>query len=269
MVSLNCRDTFMPAVDRLSPETLTTCDAVARVEYHETLGSTQDRACEIARLADPGPLPLVVVAEEQTAGRGRGTNRWWTSRGGLSFSLLFDPADWSLAGEPRPERSLAVGVAIVDAIQPLAGPQRVGLHWPNDVFAAGRKLAGVLIEVLPGGRHVIGIGLNVNNDFDDAPDDVRARATSLAQLAGCSQNRTALLVDLLTCLKRSIRESAARPEEFGRRFGELCQQTGNELTIEVGGKRTTGHCAGIAPDGALLLETAAGWQKFYSGVLIH
>jgi BirA family transcriptional regulator, biotin operon repressor / biotin---[acetyl-CoA-carboxylase] ligase len=222
----------MPAENRLSPEVLAQCAAIARVEYHETLGSTQDRACEIARSSDIGALPLVVVAEEQTAGRGRGTNRWWDGRGGLSFSLLFDPADWSLPAEPRPERSLAVGVAIVDAIQPLAGGHDVGLHWPNDVFAAGRKLAGVLIEVLPGGRHVIGIGLNVNNDFSAAPDDVRARATSLAELSGRSYDRTELLCDLLMSLKRSIRESAARGDKFGRRFGELCQQIGHELTID-------------------------------------
>ncbi len=259
----------MPAVDRLSPERLAACNAIARVEYHLALGSTQDRACELARLADPGPLPLLVVAEEQTAGRGRGSNRWWTSHGGLSFSLLFDPADWQLAGEPRPERSLAVGVAIVDAVQPLVAGQGVGLHWPNDVFVSGRKLAGVLIEVLPGGRHVVGIGLNVNNDLAAAPDNVRARATSLAELAGRSIDRTALLIELVTNLKASIRESAARPEAFGRRFGELCHQVGSQLTVEVGAKRTTGRCAGIAPDGALLLETAAGWQKFYSGVLIH
>ena len=164
---------------------------------------------------------------------------------------------------------MAVGVAIVDAIQPLVPQQRVGLHWPNDVFAAGRKLAGVLIEVLPGGRHIVGIGLNVNNLFDEAPDDVRARATSLAELAGRSFDRTAVLVELLLSLKASIRESAARPDEFGRRFGELCHQVGHELTVEAGGTRSTGRCAGIAPDGALILETAQGWQRLYSGVLIH
>src|SRR5262245_43251208 len=104
----------VPAVDELDLDTLARSATIARVEYFPTLGSTQDRAREAARAADCGPLPLLVVADEQTAGRGRGSNRWWTGRGSLAMSLLFDPADWSLPQLPLPERSLAVGVAVVD-----------------------------------------------------------------------------------------------------------------------------------------------------------
>jgi biotin-(acetyl-CoA carboxylase) ligase len=64
-----------------------------------------------------------------------------------------------------------------------------------------------------------------------------------------------------------VRASATEGEKFGRRFQNLCLQLGQELTIEVGGRLNAGRCAGIAADGALLLETAEGWQKFYSGVL--
>ncbi len=257
----------MPATDLLDRERLATSGSMARVEVHARLASTQDRAHEVARGLDPGPLPLLIVAEEQTAGRGRGTNRWWTGRGSLAFSLLFDPADWALSRQPLPERSLAVGVAIVDTVRPLLGDRAVGLHWPNDVFVGGKKIAGILIDVLPDGRHVVGIGLNVNNALADAPDEVRQRATSLCELAGRPLDRTSLLLELLGNLEAAVRASAASPETFGRRFGQLCLQRGRELTIEVGGQRTTGRCAGIAPDGALLLETAAGWQRFYSGVL--
>ena len=258
---------LMTVPDPLDRERLAASDAIARVEYFATLNSTQDRAQEVARLLDPGPLPLLIVAEEQTAGRGRGTNRWWTGRGSLAFSLLFDPADWALSRQPLPERSLAVGVAIVETVQPLLSGHPVGLHWPNDVFAAGKKIAGILIDVLPGGRHVVGIGLNVNNPLADAPDEVRQRAASLCELAGQPFDRTSLLLDLLRNLETAVRASAAAPEIFGERFGQLCLQRGRELTIEVGGQRTTGRCAGIAPDGALLLETTTGWRKFYSGVL--
>jgi len=145
----------------------------------------------------------------------------------------------------------------------------VGLHWPNDVFAAGKKLAGILIDVLPNGQHIVGIGLNVNNSLHGAPEDVRARATSLGELSGRTFDRTALLLELLRNLEGAVRESAAAPEEFGRRFQELCLQLGHELTIEAGGRQSVGRCAGIAADGALLLETASGWEKFYSGVLRH
>ncbi len=253
--------------DRLDPARLAESPAIARVETHETLSSTQDRAHQRARSGEIGPLPLLIVAEEQTAGRGRGANRWWTGRGSLAFSLLFDPADWRLSRRPLPERSLAVGVAIVETVRPLLEGHAVGLHWPNDVFVSGKKLAGILIDVLPNGQHIVGIGLNVNNTLHGAPDDVRARATSLCELSGRTFDRTALLLELLRNLEAAVRESATEGEKFGRRFQSLCMQLGQELTIEVGGRLSVGRCAGIAADGALLLETADGWQKFYSGVL--
>jgi BirA family biotin operon repressor/biotin-[acetyl-CoA-carboxylase] ligase len=255
------------ADDQIDPKYLLAAAPIARVEHYETLTSTHDRAHEVARSPEAGPLPLLVIAEQQTAGRGRGANRWWTGRGSLAFSLLFDPADWVVSNEPRPERSLAIGAALVDVVAPLVPGVKVGLHWPNDVYAAEKKIAGILIDVLPSGRHVIGIGLNVNNTLEGAPDDVRARATSLCELSGRTFDRSELLANLLVSIERNVRASSADPESFGRRFNELCLQIGRELTIDVGGRLTTGRCAGIAPDGALLLETPAGWQKFYSGVL--
>jgi len=255
--------------DALDTVRLAASPVLAYHEHHATLGSTQDRAHELARSAPAGQLPALVVADEQTAGRGRGANRWWTGQGSLALSLAFDPAGWDLPTTPLPERSLAVGVAIVDTLAALLDDATLGLHWPNDVFVQGKKIAGILIDVLPGGRHVVGIGLNVNNPLADAPDDVRARATSLCDLVGHPLDRTDVLLSLLTNLERAVRQSAAEPHEFGARFNTLCRQHGRPLTIEIGGARTTGTCAGIAPDGALILETEAGWQRFYSGVLVH
>src|SRR5258707_11431226 len=106
------------AADQLDRRRLAENSSLARVEWRETLTSTQDLAHQMARAEDRGPLPLLVVAEEQTAGRGRGTNRWWTGRGSLAFSLVFDPADWALSRQPLPERSLVIGVAIIDTVMP-------------------------------------------------------------------------------------------------------------------------------------------------------
>jgi BirA family biotin operon repressor/biotin-[acetyl-CoA-carboxylase] ligase len=251
----------------LDVERLRAAGIAARVEYYETISSTHDRAHEVARSTDAGPLPLLIVAEQQTAGRGRGANRWWTGGGSLAFSLLFDPADWVLSNQPLPERSLAVGAAIVDTIRPLLQGRNVGLHWPNDVFVEDKKLAGILLDVLAGGRHVLGIGLNVNNALADAPDEVRARATSLCELAGTMHDRTELLAQLLRNIELAVRDSAADPQAYGRRFQDLCLQVGKELTIEAGERRATGRCAGIAPDGALLLENGGRYERFYSGVL--
>jgi BirA family transcriptional regulator, biotin operon repressor / biotin---[acetyl-CoA-carboxylase] ligase len=241
---------------------------IAHVEYFLSIGSTHDVAHELARAAGTF-LPCLVVAETQTAGRGRGSNRWWTGGGSLAFSLVFDPSDWSIEGELSPQRSLAVGVAIVETVAPLVPQVRVGLHWPNDVFADGRKIAGVLVDVLAGGRHVVGIGLNVNNALASAPPEVAGRATSLCELAGRTFDRTAVLGELLRKLQQAMQAAATDPDAFGGQFQNLCLQVGRPLTIEAAGRRTTGVCAGIAPDGALLIETATGIEAIYSGVLVH
>jgi BirA family biotin operon repressor/biotin-[acetyl-CoA-carboxylase] ligase len=253
--------------DAIEPQRLTDAGVVAQVEYHRTLESTQLRAHELAR-ADCGPLPLLVVAEEQTAGRGRGTNRWWTGSGSLAFSLLFEPEAWGLPREPQPGHSLAVGVAIVETVRPLLDDRTLGLHWPNDVFVQGKKLAGVLIDVLHAGRHVVGVGLNVNNTLDAAPAEVRARATSLCELAGRAFDRTELLAELVRNLERTVRAST-EGDGIGRRFGELCLQVGKVLTIETRGERVTGRCAGIESDGSLLVDTETGMRRFYSGALVQ
>jgi BirA family biotin operon repressor/biotin-[acetyl-CoA-carboxylase] ligase len=268
MARMSASDPADRPADRIDVARLLAESLVAHIEYFDSLGSTHDIAHERAR-GGSTPLPLLIIAEQQTAGRGRGANRWWTGGGSLAFSLVFDPQNWSLGDEIMPQRSLAVGVAIVDAVTPLVPQTRVGLHWPNDVFAADRKIAGILVDVLAGGRHVVGIGLNVNNSLAGAPPEVIARATSLCELAGHTFDRTAVLIDLLHSLHRSLQASAAEPEVFGRRFQSLCLQVGRELTIETAGRRTTGVCAGIASDGALLLETARALQRFYSGVLVH
>jgi BirA family biotin operon repressor/biotin-[acetyl-CoA-carboxylase] ligase len=241
---------------------------IADCEYFPTVGSTHDVAHERARSTGT-VLPLLVVADAQTAGRGRGENRWWTGGGSLAFSLVFDPRDWQLAEVVQPQRSLAVGVAIVDTVAPLAPLQRVGLHWPNDVFVDERKLAGVLVDVLAGGRHVVGVGLNVNNSFAGAPAEVAQRAVSLTELAGRKLDRTAILIELLRQLQAAMQQSVADPNGFGARFDALCLQVGRKLTIETAGHRISGVCAGIGPDGALLLEVAGQLTRHYSGVLVH
>jgi BirA family biotin operon repressor/biotin-[acetyl-CoA-carboxylase] ligase len=255
----------MSADDRIDVDRLLAQSALAAVEYHESLDSTQDRAAALAAEGKRGPT--LVVADRQTAGRGRGANRWWTGPGSLAFSLLFDPRDWGLAGEAVPARSLAAGVAVVSAVRPALYPHNVGLHWPNDVFVAGRKLSGILIDVLADGRHVLGVGLNVNNRLDDAPADVRRRATSMIDLTGRSHDRTGVLVDVLDELTRVLAHTGADAISLGAQFQELCLQTGEMLEVVAGGRSVVGRCQGIAPDGALLIETGGAVRQLYSGVV--
>jgi BirA family transcriptional regulator, biotin operon repressor / biotin---[acetyl-CoA-carboxylase] ligase len=256
---------------------------VARVEYHPTVASTNDRA---ARLAAQGArdLPLLVVADQQTAGRGRGANRWWTGPGSLAFSLLVEAEMVAADAGRSPLVSLAVAVAVTEAVVsrltadcpdfragengtvPLNRPD-VGIRWPNDVLAAGRKLCGILVEVLPDRRHVIGIGLNVNNTAADTPAELRTTIATLRDLTGRTHDRTETLIDLLGRLERVFSALRADAASVAARADALCLQRGRSVTLHWGNREVVGDCRGIAADGALLLKTASGVQPFHSGVL--
>ncbi|HEY4309015.1 MAG TPA: biotin--[acetyl-CoA-carboxylase] ligase [Pirellulales bacterium] len=250
-------------VQRLQRECL-----VSHVEHYATLTSTNDRARDIA-LDLPADEMALVIADEQTVGRGRGANRWWTGAGSLACSLVFDPAAQGIKRQHFPLISLATAVAIVDAVRPTLPPGQLGLHWPNDVFAAGRKLAGILIEGLPNGKHVLGIGVNVNNRVADAPAELRERATSLADLTRREHSRTDVLVELLGRLWPNLGQLAANSAEVGRRADRACLQHGRPLVLQSGDRQVAGTCVKVADDGALVLRTERGEEKFYSGVLIH
>jgi BirA family transcriptional regulator, biotin operon repressor / biotin---[acetyl-CoA-carboxylase] ligase len=240
---------------------------VDRVEYQQTLTSTNDRARQLAAEVSPDQIVLV-AAEEQTAGRGRGANRWWTGSGSLAFSVLLVPARWAIERRYQAMMPLAAAVAIVETAAPLVPAEEVGVHWPNDVFVGPRKLAGILVEVLPDGRQIVGIGLNVNNSAAAAPAEIAARVTTLADASGRTWDRTGLLVELLRRFADNVEQLGRSPAELGRRANELCLQRGGWLCLEGGGRQVRGRCAGIADDGALLLETPAGREAFYSGVLV-
>jgi BirA family biotin operon repressor/biotin-[acetyl-CoA-carboxylase] ligase len=267
---------------RLDASRLLAAGFVARVEHYAVLDSTQQRAREAA--ANPfEPLPLLVAADRQSAGRGRGDNSWWTGEGNLALSLLFDPAQ---LGCPRglPSMSLAASVAIIDAVASLwdgfpkpsssdASPEqssripRLGLHWPNDVFVADRKLGGVLVEAIPDGLHILGVGLNTNGRATDAPVELQPYLTTLLDLTGRQVDHTELTLALMDRLVACLSQLGADPQSLGRRFNDLCLQHGRTLTLYQGDRATTGRCLGIAPDGGLLLETTSGQQSFHSGTL--
>jgi len=239
---------------------------VAGVEHYATLGSTNDLAKHHAA-AGRHRLPLLIVADEQTAGRGRGVNRWWTGRGGLAFSLLLDAASLGVSRRRSPLLALAAAIAVVDAAAPRLPSHQVGLHWPNDVYVDGRKLSGVLVEYLADGHVVIGVGINTNNTMTDAPHELKRTATTLFDLTGIEHNHTELLVAAIAGLETLLERLVDHPELIGRRADTLCLQRGLALSVDLGDQTIRGRCAGIGEDGALLLDTANGRQKVFSGVL--
>lgn len=238
------------------------------VEWHDELGSTQDRARELMTVGAL-PVPYLIGADLQTGGRGRGKHRWWTGRGALAMSLVIDPGEFaplSVTTLP-PQLALAVGVAVCHALRGLLPAEIVGLHWPNDIYVGQRKLAGILTEVLSPRRVIIGIGLNSNNTLADAPAELRATAVTLRDLLQRPVDADALLVALLAEVRAALQLLYDQPAELGREFDALCLQRGQMLLLRQGEQHHAGRCLGIAADGGLLLETEAGLRTFYSGTL--
>ena len=266
--------------NRSSPinrERLMTDTFLASVEQHESLGSTNDRAKILAREAGTD-LPALILAHQQTAGRGRGTHRWWTGPGSLAFTLLLNADSWDISRDRISLTALVAGIALVEALLPrmtasCGTPQEgrevplVGLHWPNDVYIGNRKLAGILVEMPTKSRLVVGVGVNTNCRLADAPSELRDRVATLLDQTGEAQDHTSLLVDWLNGWETWIGQLSAQGEAIGRRANELCLQRGQSLRLRLGDELHEGECLGIAPDGGLRLETVAGLRAFRSGTI--
>jgi BirA family biotin operon repressor/biotin-[acetyl-CoA-carboxylase] ligase len=216
------------------------------IEYHERLGSTQDRARE---LAAGGATPMIVVADEQTAGLGTQGRRWDAPRGtSLLASWLFRPAP----GEAGVFVLLA-GVAIARALERL-GAHDVLLKWPNDVEVGHRKVAGVLAHATAdsrGGSLVLGVGVNVHQRPSDFSPALRTTATSLA-IAGGTVDRLSLLAALSGELDHLAVAAERSPAlaEWRRRATFLGREV--EVTRD-GAPALRGIARDVAEDGALLV----------------
>src|SRR5437867_3588245 len=121
---------------------------VARIDYHESVGSTSDRALELGAFGDT-ELPLLVLAERQTAGRGRGANRWHSTDGAMTFSLALEAPPDRLPPSRWPQVALVGGLAMCEALQSLAPAADFRVKWPNDVYLGSGKICGILSESIP------------------------------------------------------------------------------------------------------------------------
>jgi BirA family transcriptional regulator, biotin operon repressor / biotin---[acetyl-CoA-carboxylase] ligase len=241
--------------------------SVCRVEYHAELASTNDFALQELQREGGGDLPLLVLVDRQTQGRGRTDRSWWSSEGALTFSLALpiDPAE--LPHRQRPLLALATGLAVCDAIGELVPASIVRLKWPNDVYLAGRKICGILIEspARPADVVVVGIGVNVNNSLIAAPPPLHERATSIRDVIGGEFDLTQVLVCILRQLEEQFQLLTQRPGTTVQRYRHHCLLTGKQVTLNAGLRRVRGHCTGIDDQGRLVLQTESGTERFLSG----
>ena len=225
------------------------------VSYFATIDSTM---LEAARLAEAGCAHgTVVVADEQTAGQGRHGRHWYSEPGaGLYASIVLRPG---LRPDSLPVLTLALGLAAADAIADTSG-LKCDLRWPNDVMLEGRKVAGILVQLLDSVA-IAGIGINVNHVT--FPKEIAAEATSLRIVSNRLYSREQLLVTLLEAVERNCGVLAG---EDGRQkilmmFSRRSSYARNKrVTVEQGHSIVEGTTAGLDPSGFLILRKDDGTE---------
>jgi len=228
-----------------------------RIFHFFRTDSTNRVALELGHAGEPEGA--VVLAEEQTAGRGRGGRAWHSERAtGIYVTLLLRP---KLAPVQAPLLTMMAGLSAHSAVQALTGLE-VDLKWPNDLLVRGRKLGGILTEMHaePGQIRfvIVGIGLNVNQE--KFPGELANLATSLRAETGKPQSRMELLVRLLhefeTDYNRFLREGVAT---VVARFESVSSYArGKRVRVTNGTESYVGTTAGLGPEGLLQVERDGG-----------
>jgi BirA family biotin operon repressor/biotin-[acetyl-CoA-carboxylase] ligase len=243
------------------------------IEYHDSIHSTNDRIRELFKGDIVPKLPCLIVTNRQTAGRGRGSNVWWSDRGALLMSLGAELSMFSLQRKNLAVLSLASGLAVAETIRRrLPDANRVELHWSNDVYVDGKKICGILIESPTPQYFIIGIGMNVNNRLTAVPLEFRDEfnrkpITSLIEILGEITNIPALIVDFLSQLDYRMGMVIANTSELIRDAESCCVQIGKKLTIRFGNSTLAGDCLGIEQDGSLRLKTPDGIKTIQTGII--
>lgn len=227
------------------------------VEFHPVIGSTNDRARELLALPDGAGDGVVVVADLQTAGRGR-HGRVWLSPVGTNLMVSVAVRPMLTAGDAW-RIGAAAALAGAAACDEWASP---AVKWPNDLVAAdGRKMGGILIETaLDGDRlasAVIGLGINANWSSDSMPPEISSTACSLAELAGSPVDRIALLSRYLDALDAEL-AAIGRGESPIQRLRARSWLDGRWIRVETGSGGVEGRALGLGDEGELLVDSPAG-----------
>ncbi len=215
-----------------------------RLLWRESVGSTND---ELRKLAEQGMAEgLVLVTDEQTAGRGRRGAAWISPKGeNLAFSILLKPtapkALWH-------RLSLVTGLAVAEVLEnyvPLAE-----IKWPNDVKVGGKKIAGILVEA---GRDFVIIGIGININSTNFPDELAA--TSLHELTGREYSRAEVLQEVVARMSRYENQINQGYADALKSIRERCALTGHYVSYLIADQRREGMVRGIGSGGELMVET--------------
>lgn len=243
---------------------------ITAVEWHEQLDSTNARA---ARAASEGAGEgLLVLADAQTAGRGRRRRTWQAPAGtSLLLSLLLRESGRVRSGLVP----LAAGMALAEAAAAHAEPAEVGLSWPNDVLVRhpdGRwhKAAGVLVEAV-GEAVIVGVGVNVDwRGVDRAALGDLGPAGSLAEACGRDLDRWRLLAGWCGLVGHRLADAAAEPTRLLDGYRQRCRTLGSVVRAELpDGTVLAGQAVDVADDGALVLDAGDARHTLRAADVTH
>jgi BirA family biotin operon repressor/biotin-[acetyl-CoA-carboxylase] ligase len=239
------------------------------VSHYYKIGSTNDAAMESA--GNGAPEGSVFLAEQQTAGRGRGAHQWHSSQSsGIYCSVVLRP---DLPPSEILILSLAAGLAVYDAIREVDSQVVPDLKWPNDLLIGGKKVCGILAEMnaeVTRVRYiVVGIGINVNQAT--FPSSLQSVATSLRLATGTEWSRVELCAALLKSLDREYRdliENPAARDSILRRFQERSSMvSGKRVEILEESAGFEGVTEGLDERGFLNVRTPQGLRTILSGTV--
>jgi BirA family transcriptional regulator, biotin operon repressor / biotin---[acetyl-CoA-carboxylase] ligase len=241
------------------------------VEVHGALGSTQERARELAHAG--APHGTLIVAEIQIGGRGRLGRPWGSPKGGLWMSLVLRP-EFAASLASRITQTAAVGVA--KALWEIGVEARI--KWPNDLLAGGKKICGILAESSAGNATgpareryldyvILGVGMNANLDPAELGVPDREVTTIRSELG-----RDVNLRDLLRALLSNLQTELDRIKNFGAVFEDwrnLNCTLGKRVRVLRLGESMEGRAVDLTADGALLLVTRRGTVALFEGEIEH
>ena len=235
--------------------------------------STNDVAKQLAR-GGRDDLPIAVWADRQTRGRGQRDRLWWSDDGSLTFSLLLDPRAHALRVEHEPLLALATAAAVADTLLVECGVC-AEVRWPNDVDVQGRKLGGVLperVETPTGAALVIGVGLNIATQLDNAPPEVRRTATSVRESMAAARPlplHEAFLRTFLGRFAASLEGLVHNQSELALEWQSRNALLDQPVQVDMGTHVLSGIGRAIDRDGALCVEVDGSIVRLFGGRVLR
>jgi BirA family biotin operon repressor/biotin-[acetyl-CoA-carboxylase] ligase len=253
----------MPITDLLDPDkiksNLKTKRIGRKIIVYNSTSSTQKIAAEYAKNKDNDGL--VILAEEQTAGRGRADNKWYSSHSeSILCSIIL--TDSKLNSDLL---SLTCAVAVAEAIGKSAKSE-AKIKWPNDILLNGKKAAGILLESkTDNGSNtcIIGIGINCHQKKDSFPVELQPIATSIDIENHSICDRILLAKRLLTSMEHWLEEAGQSSEKVIDQWNKLSIQLGHRVRLIYNGREFSGNCIGIDPEKGLILQLDTGGIRMF------